>query len=181
MLDSQNTNVEIDETNNRYGEQWVWLPSQLMPASFVARNAPPQRDGGWADIPGGSALYDNVDGLRSQTFVNEPQDDGFWGAVAILPAGPADVDVRLHAPTTAPNNGFDTILEQSTWGGSSSDFVLVDFDGPHAWNQAWDAGVLRFNGESRLRDPERRLDVPELRRAGLAVDLRSLPHRRPAT
>ncbi len=148
VLDSQNTNLEIDEANNRYGEQWVWLPSQLAPGSFAGRVPPPQRDGGWADVPGGGVLYDNVDGLRSQTFVNEPNDDGFWGAVAILPAGPADVDVRLHAPTTAPNSGFDTILEQSTWGGSASDFVLVDFDGPHAWNQAWDAGVLRFSGEA---------------------------------
>jgi len=148
IIDSQNTNAEIYEDNNRYGEQWVWRPTQLAPESAVARVTPPLRDGGWGDVAAGTTLYDNVDGLRSQTFEIEDDDTGYWGGVAILPTDDADLDLRLHAPTTGPMNGFDTIIEQSVWGGSSSDFVLIDFDGAQPTGNAWDAGVVRHDDES---------------------------------
>jgi hypothetical protein len=148
QIDSQNTNLEIFEDNNTYAEQWVWLPTQLGPETSVMRPVPPVRDGGFDLVPDGLPLFDNVDGLRSQTFESGDGDDGYWGAVAILPDGPADVDVRLHDPTSNPASGFDDIIEQSTWGGSASDFVLIDFDGAQPWGNAWDAGVLRFSNDA---------------------------------
>ena len=149
MLDSQNSNIEIFENNNHYAEQWVWNPSQLAPEEVVQRVSPPLRSGGWDLIAEGVTIFDNVDGLRSQTFEQGPSgDDGYFGAVAILPHDDADIDLRLHEPTTGPGNGFTTNLTASNYGGSSSEFILIDFDGAHSWNQAWDAGVLQFSGES---------------------------------
>ena len=78
IVDSQNSNLEILEDNNRYGEQWVWLPTQLAPESAIGRATPPLRDGGWDDVADGVPLYDNVDGLRSQTF----SEGDYWAAVA---------------------------------------------------------------------------------------------------
>lgn len=149
MLDSQNSISEIYENNNHFAEQWVWNPFQLEPETSITRVNPPAPYGGWDQVANGMILYNNVDGLRTQTFENGPgARDGYWGAVALLPHTDADLDLHLHSPTTGPDNGFEISLVPSGSAGSSSEFILIDFDGPQAWGQSWDAGALRYLGDS---------------------------------
>lgn len=145
LMDSNHANAEIDEDNNGHAEQWVWRPSQLEPEAVVSRTVPPLRAGGH-DAVVDQVLYDNVDGLRSQLFSTD-DDDGYWGAMAILAHGAADLDLRLHEVAGNATTGFDDILASSTWGGSACDFVLIDFDEVHSPGQAFDAGVLRYSGD----------------------------------
>ncbi len=145
MLDSQNSNIEITENNNIHAEQWVWNPIQLAPETSIPRAAPPSPHGGWDQVAEGIALYENVDGVRSQTFEQGPgPQDGFWGAVALLPQGQSEIYLSLYSPTTGPDNGFDIPLEQSNSFDYLPQFILIDFDWVHSWGQAWDVGALGF-------------------------------------
>jgi hypothetical protein len=142
FVDSQNTNAEIFENNNRVGGQWVWTPGQMALDTPITRGSPPNRSGGHTDIPVGTTVYDNVDGVRPPVF--EPVgDNGYWGAVAVMPSGTSDVDVRLHA-RGGPSVGFDTILIESAYGSGHSDYVLVNRNNEP--NGAFDAGVLNYSG-----------------------------------
>jgi len=149
MLDSENSIPEINRNNNHYAEQWVWDPTQMAVDASITRSSPPVSNGGWDLIGPGVALYNNLDGLRTQTFEAYPNNyDGYWGAVALMSHGLADIDLGLYSPTTGPDNGFDTPVKSSFLGGSSTEYVLIDFEGPNSFNQAWDAGVLLYSGES---------------------------------
>ncbi len=77
---------ETDETDNSWAGQWVWSPSNLATNTLVARQAPPDRDGGWDDLPLGVTRIYNCDGLR---FLS----DGSFTAVS---AWPLCDDLRLR-------------------------------------------------------------------------------------
>lgn len=145
--DSQEQMPEFDEQNNLYAEQWIWNPVQLSPDMSMIRQAPPVRHGGTEDIPAEMTVHDNLDAMRSQTFEIEGN-TGFWGAVAILAAGNADLDIGVYAPSTGAQDGFVNSLKNSTFGSSICDYVLLDFDGALDTGQAWDLGVLRYSGET---------------------------------
>jgi len=135
-LDQDNAIEEIWETNNRYGEQYLWSPLALTMDTPVSRTAPPDRTGGWGDIATGEPLWYNCDGLRL------PNSGGWWRAVAVMPGGASDVDVRLHQPGSGTKSGFGSNLAYSGWGTGLSDYVLVNFN-QTTW-QAWDVGALRI-------------------------------------
>jgi hypothetical protein len=145
-LDWEEVTEEWDEANNRGGAQWVWTPASLEPGQSLQRSAPGLRDGGWPSVIGGPPLFDNVDGVRTPVFSTGPG-AGQWAAVAILPTGPADLDLRLHPPASSATEGFDLILAESGWGGSVGEFLLMDL-AAHPEGTVWDAGVLRYSDES---------------------------------
>ena len=134
---------EIDEDDNLYGEQWVWSPLALALGSSVTRSAPPERTGGWDQItiPGAANWY-NCDGLNT-TFA-PAGDDGYWGAVAVMPGASSDVDVRVHEAGSDAKNGFKSNLRVSAWGPGQSDYVLVNFN--LTAHRAFDVGVLQGEG-----------------------------------
>ncbi len=145
-LDWEEVTEEWDEANNRGGAQWVWTPMSLVPGQSVQRSAPGRRDGGWPSVIGGPPLFDNVDGARTPVFATGPG-AGEWAAVAILPTGEADLDLRLHPAASSATEGFDFILAESGWAGSVGELVLMDL-AAFPEGTVWDAGVLRYSGES---------------------------------
>jgi hypothetical protein len=139
-LDAGQTIEEIHEDNNVYSEQWVWSPLDLINNVPVVRGMPADPYGGWTELSGGEPFYPNCDGVRM------PAAGGYWRAVAVMPSAGSDVDVRLHAASTGAKNGFADNLTGSYWGGSTSDYVLVNFNLAPGYYEPLDAGVVRYSG-----------------------------------
>ena len=136
-IDRNNNMAELDEENNTWGRQYNWRPPQWNSPGFVTRDVPPSMIAGWSDIQAGG-LYYNCDGLDSE-YTN-----AYWRAIAVMPGGESDVDVRLHEQATSPVNGFGSNLVRSSWGPAQSDYVLVNYNLTD-W-RAFDAGVLGVSG-----------------------------------
>jgi hypothetical protein len=134
---------EISETNNRWGEQWVWAPARLGTGIPVTRMSPPALDGGWSDVTTFDPLYYDCDGLGTPLFVPSGG-NGYWAAVAIMPGGVSDVDVRLHEAAADAKTGFAAPLMSSDWSGGASDYVTVNFRATPF--REFDAGSVRWSG-----------------------------------
>jgi hypothetical protein len=142
-LDPDLLQREISESNNAYGEQWIWSPLQLSLDAPQSRPAPPYAEAGFEYVRSGEPLYFDCDGLRTPVFASSGA-NGYWGAVAVMPGTANNVDLRLHRLSTGPKDGFASSLAESFWPTGQSDFVLVDFNSvPFA---AFDAGVLNGIG-----------------------------------
>lgn len=125
-IDPQNTIDESSETNNGWGEQWVWGPALL--STTLTRSAPPDPTGGWdelTDSPYG--IWYDCDGLRVQQWAPVGH-SAYWGAFAVMPGDTSDVDVRLHEVSAGAQTGFRSNLVRSTWGPGQSDYCLVNFN-----------------------------------------------------
>jgi FlgD Ig-like domain len=127
---------EIDETNNTYGEQYVWTPVTVANGTGVTRQAPPNPVGGWAIA---SANWFNCDGLR---MANPSH---YWQAAALMPTQVEDnPDIRLHAESTGSQSGFQSSLAVSQWASGSLDYVLVNYNQiPYG---SFDLGVIPGSG-----------------------------------
>jgi len=145
FIDSGNTNIELDETNNRWAAQWVWAPPTLGLDAPVLRAAPPVWNGGTSDIPAGVAIYPNADGYRTPVLGAGAQ----YAAVAMIPLGSSDHDLALHEVSTGPQAGFTTSLATSQWGPGSSDYVLINFGKTSP--RAFDAGISGRSGTDGYR------------------------------
>ena len=125
--DSGGNVAEGDETNNRYGKQYVWSPLGLATGPAIVRAAPPAATAGFAAVLEGTndiAWY-NCDGLRSP--VPAPSGNtGQWLAVAALPGAASDVDLRLHLKSDSPTSGFAIAQAVSVAGPGQADYVLVN-------------------------------------------------------
>jgi len=135
---------ETNETNNIRGEQWIWSPYRLTPPGSAVRGAPPVSTAGWNDITTGEGLWYNCDGLRLMGTGG-----GYWKAIAILPAADSDFDLRLHPCGTGAKSGFATSLVGSFLGGTTTEYVLVDYNSV-AWSN-FDVGILRWSGAGNYR------------------------------
>lgn len=137
-LDPLDAVEEIWESNNSFGEQYVWSPLVVPTGTQVQRGTPPNATGGWSDISGATALWYNCDGLRLPTKTN------WWQAMAVMPSVGTDVDTRLHTILSGATAGFGTNMAYSGWGPESSDFSLINYNiGAHT---GYDAGVLKISG-----------------------------------
>lgn len=136
---------ELSETNNQFGEQWVWTPpvSPLKtPLWRKGTNGGPVE--GWEScITTGDALAFNVDGLRSQALV---AGNGSWAGFAVTPGVGSDVDLNLFDTASSAKIGFEDPLAYSSWAGEATDFVLVNFDATAY--RAFDMGVLRASDDT---------------------------------
>ena len=138
--DPNNDQEEIWETNNAFGEQWVWAPSTLALGGTAVRGTPPDKFGGW-DHGATGALYWNADGLRTPSF---SAGSGWWGALAIMPLGNSDFDPRLHETSAGAQDGFAVSLAQSYFLDGSSDYVLANFN--RTGFRAFDVGIVSYGG-----------------------------------
>jgi hypothetical protein len=143
-LDPDQDVEEISETNNTYGEQYIWSPMMLDVGVEVSLPNPPERTAGWDMVNNGEALYFNSTGVRMPRISGQ-----YWQAVAVMPATSTDVDVRLHQTLIGVKNGFGANLGQSAWGFEACDFMLVDYN--FADNTSYDAGVLDYGGANTFR------------------------------
>jgi len=116
---------EVDDSNNAWGEQFVWGPLALLINAPVTRGAPPDASGGFLDVTTGEPLHPNCDGLRTPLYVPVGE-NGWWGGAAVMPHIGTDVDARLHEPKTGAKLGFETASIGSYWGKEQSDYVLAN-------------------------------------------------------
>jgi len=138
VIDPEEAVEELDETNNTYGEQWIWSPLDLAAGVPVTRPTPPPPTAGWADVTAAEPLYYNCDGLRLGGG------HGWWEGIAVMPAVDGDVDLRLHEAASSAKSGFSGAHAVSYWGAGQSDFVLVNFNAtPFA---PYDAGAVLYSG-----------------------------------
>lgn len=139
-LDSDSSLTEVSETNNRFGEQWVWAPPTSSLGSALWRrgtNGGPTE--GWDACAPGEELGFNMDGLRSPVF--SAATAAGWAGFAAVPTTGGDVDLHLFETASNATTGFDDALGFSQWDGSATEFVLVNFAAtPY---RAFDAGVVR--------------------------------------
>ncbi len=137
-LDALNRIEELDETNNVYGEQYVWSPLGVNQNTTVNRSAPPEMMGGWPYITSGETRWYDCDGLRLSGLT------GWWAAMAVMPGDTSNVDLRLHQTLDGAKQGFAANLASSNWAAGASDYVLVNFN--LVARRPYDAGAIRVNG-----------------------------------
>jgi hypothetical protein len=131
---------ELDEENNTYGSQYVWVPQTVGIDVQLTRAQPPEPTGHWEYTDFGESTYFNSDGVRTPLFATTG-DNGYWAAIAVMPDENSDVDVRLHNVSTGARDGFGASLVASSWPTAQSDFVLANFN--NVSRSAFDVGVLQ--------------------------------------
>lgn len=143
VLDYNGEAGELYESNNRRALQYVWSGVPLNVGQRLDRPAPPPPTGGWSDIPGGGGpLWYACDGLNLPVESAPAR----FQAVAVLPAGGGDVDVRLHEAWGGIYVGFAQSLAHSGWGTDESDFIVIDTQ--RSGNRALDVGVIDADGSA---------------------------------
>jgi len=144
-LDTAASLVEELEGNNVHGWQWSWRPPEFAPGAPVSRVAPPAPTAGWADVLAGgfTSLHYDSDGLRTPAPVPAGE-HGHWQALAAMPGGASDVDLRLHEATDHPAFGFGDPLVVSVFGTGQSDYVLTNFR--VTTPRPFDVGVVGVSG-----------------------------------
>jgi hypothetical protein len=144
LIDRDDEIVEVDETNNDYGEQYCWSPTELTSGTVTMRPMPALGYAGWDLVGGTEPLWYNCDGLRL------PRESTYWLAMAVLPVDPlADVDVSLHEALTGVKDGFAEYLATSVYARGESDYVIVNFN--RTSRRAFDTGVVTLTGDGNYR------------------------------
>ncbi len=139
FIDEDNEVWETNEGDNWWGRQFVWSPYGLSDDTPVTRSAPPKKDA-WA-----YPYWYNNDGFSF--VVQQEHPNKWWSAVGVLPySSEADYDLRLWdiGDYTGSEQGFGGgYLEQSSYGGSASDFVIVNDN--TAPSGTYYAGAINYN------------------------------------
>ncbi|RKZ13039.1 hypothetical protein DRQ32_02420, partial [bacterium] len=136
--------AEDDETDNYWGQQWIWSPMQLAVEGSTSRFGPPARTGGWNGSV--STIWFNSDGVN---FPATGTGAGWWNAVTLVAnARDADFDARLHVASTGPTNGFASNVGFSGRPADCLDAVFANRN--MAGNSTWDAGIIQANDEAAL-------------------------------
>jgi hypothetical protein len=142
-LDINDQVQESNETSSDNTEyrQFIWSPYGLPNDSPKTRTTPPKKDST------GYSWYNN-EGFSF--VVQDVHPDQWWSAVGILPSSAsADYDLRLWdiGDYTGSQGGFGGgYLEYSSYGGSASDFVIVNDNMAAAGT--YYAGVINHNAGS---------------------------------
>lgn len=133
--------AETVETDNEWAKQWIWTPYALASGAGVTRVAPPDRIGGWEDLPSTAGAYYNCDGLRVTNGAG-----GNWRALWLRVGDPlVDYDVRLHDVATAADAGFASNRAYSQRPEGCLDAVLYNNLKTPTVAQ-WDVGILNASG-----------------------------------
>ncbi len=146
-IDFDNRVWETDESDNTYCRQYIWSPYALADNTPVTRSSPPKKDSM------GYTWY-NSDGFSFLVQAVHP--DAWWSAVGVLPSNAsADYDVRLYdiGTYTGSEAGFGSHLQWSGYGGSVSDFVIVNDN--MAAQGTYYAGAINYNagtGDYRIEE-----------------------------
>lgn len=140
-LDPDDILEEFNETNNEWGEQYVWSPLALAQGVPVTRGAPPDRTGGWSTVRNDSTLYFNCDGLRTPLLSNGPAE---WGGIAVMPGAGAQLDLQLHEPAPGARAGFAQNLHVASWVPGEVNYVLMNFGATP--RRVLDVGVVHAGG-----------------------------------
>ena len=146
---------ESDETNNRWGRQFVFKPLALSRNVNVTRQAPPHRLGGSnvITVPVGGMRFDNCDGF-SYTHVNTFPlltsvrwiATEVWGEHPGGRGGGPNYDLTLHYPTGNSSSGFSDGFTTSSRGAWLTDAVITNNVTTGLSN--WNVGVTNVSGDT---------------------------------
>ncbi len=140
-VDPNDAIEEIDEGNNIWGEQYVWMPPLLAFGSHYEGTCAGDLDSGLETITSGEPLFLNCNGYR---ITRDPS--RYWRAVAVSHEPDNDIDLTLFEVSTGPKNGFDDYLSYSGFEDDYVDYILVNDNLPISDNL--DVGVERYSGDS---------------------------------
>lgn len=143
--DAAEENAEPNETNNRYGRQYVWAPLPIYWDSTYTRPAPPLKDGGWNSFtfPIGVPKWFNCDGF-TYSHLGTRLGTTYWtGASAYSVDDAADVDLMLHPHSTGAEDSFTTGLATSARGAGQLDAVFTSRRSIST--NRWDVGVVNHD------------------------------------
>ncbi len=144
-LDPSNVTPELNESNNTFGEQWVWMPDTLLPNTAQWRKGQiGGQTAGWDFCDPNEALGFDCDGVRLPPF--NAASGVNWMAVAVTPRDTSDVDLMIHDMTNQANAGFDTPLEDSNWGKGSTDLIVTNFI--NGFRKLYDIGIYRVSQDT---------------------------------
>lgn len=144
-LDPSHLTPELDEMNNTFGEQWVWMPDTLAPNTVQWRKGQiGGQTAGWDFCDPNEVLGFDCDGVRLPPFTAASGVN--WTAVAVTSRDSGDVDLMLHDMTSQPNAGFDTPLEDSNWGRGSTDLIVTNFI--NGFRKLYDVGIYRISPDT---------------------------------
>lgn len=151
-IDPNDNVFEVDESNNVWGEQFVWEPWTLGLGTQIYMETEQDLLGGAATITSGEAFLWNCDGYRLTGST------GWWNAVALIHDPADDYDLQLHDASTGPKNGFDSYQAGSALVAGETDFVVVNRN-VAGWNDV-DVGVTRYQGGSSYGLDTRQSTIP---------------------
>jgi hypothetical protein len=140
-LDFNDVFLETDESNNHWGEQYVWSGPPLGYETQIYQNVAAFESDGWETVTDGQPLIANCNGY---SLTDAPV--GWWRAVAISHSPDEDLDLILYLPSTGPKNGFSDPLAASFLEGGYTDFVVVNENVGVTGDI--DVGVYRFEGST---------------------------------
>lgn len=127
LYDRWNDNIESNEGDNHYEEQFAYTTLSLLDNIPVTQATPP--DPGYGAAP-------NTDGYRHQT--------GYWSAVGVMTlASDDDYDVYVYDSDQAPLTGFRNIQESSYMSGKNTDFIVVNGN-VSGYETTYNAGIVRY-------------------------------------
>jgi len=125
VLDPDGKITEKDETNNVWGYQLCWKPSNLHYGAIAQyTSAPPPMYGGHGEVTETVPLY-NCSGFRLP--VREVDPDGWWRAAALYSTH-QDHDLRLHEGFVGNQGGFEGALATSSLPLDRLDFVIANLN-----------------------------------------------------
>jgi len=119
---------EFNEIDNDWAVQKVWSPLTLTMEVPVTRPAPPDPQGGWAQVPAAVTKYNNVDGLRLPTIMDDGTNGYYWFVASTPRTVSDDVDLAAYILpiSSGPGNGFTVAEKTSTFPAGRTD--LLGFD-----------------------------------------------------
>jgi len=155
--DAEEEIAEPSESNNRFGQQWVWHNATNMTRNAdIVAPAPPRRDGGWNTQPLviGQPKIPNVSAHRFTHMSNFfPITTTRWMATEIWPE-PEDYrdrsgvnyDLRLDYYDRDSYYGFVDTNINSTRGNNLTDAVITN--ATNTGNSVWEVGVENMSNDN---------------------------------
>lgn len=136
-LDVAGALAEFDESDNRFGKQWVWTPPAL--GTFAAMPAPPDPQGGWADMPAAAVKRDNLAAMRvSYSLAGTNR----FGATFMMPGAGTDNSLAWYVPG-GPTDGLQTLVQSTQQGGDRTEALFA-----RGVVASYDAAVKRESGSA---------------------------------
>ena len=129
--------AEFDENDNRWGKQWVWTPAAL--AGFTSMPAPPDPQGGWADMPAAATKRDN---LASMRVVYSLGGTSRFGATMMMPGAGTDNSLAWYVPG-GPLDGLQNLVQSTQQTGERTEALIA-----RGLVASYDAAVRRESGSA---------------------------------
>ena len=136
-LDATGALSEYDESDNRYGKQWVWTPGSL--TAFASMPAPPDPQGGWADMPAAATKRDNLASVRVTYSLGGVSR---FGTTMMMPGAGTDNSLAWYVPA-GPTDGLQALVQTTNQSGEKTEALVA-----RGVVTSYDAAVKREAGSA---------------------------------